>query len=222
MKKTVSTLVLLILVISFSFATTTFSFSGNCTVVGADIKKTDYSVGSNGIVIKTNEDTALAESNSISVKAGSNSLVGILDNGEVITVYLIYGEASIVNENAAHVKLYTPVTLIETDAPGEIYLTSKENEEKVLNLTGSNLKAYDALRAKYVTVPELSEHDYFLDSTYLQNGEVEKKVATPVTPVFIDASIVLSLPDMPSFSEVDASLDAPETPLFTESSSGNN
>lgn len=223
MKKTVSIIVLLILVISFSFASSPFSFNGSGTILGANIKKTGYRIDDNGIVIKTDNEVVVAESDDLSVRVESNSLLGIIVNGDDTTVYLIYGEAAVTNYSASKVKLYTTTTLIETGNQGDFYLISTDTEEKVINLTSSEVKAYDGVRGKFVLVPSLYLHDYFGDETYPQNGE--GKVSTPLipaTPVFVNTSIVLSVPNMPSFSESEALLETPDAPTFTTTSTGNN
>lgn len=220
MKKLAALLVLFLLFTSMAFASATFTFSGNCTLIGADgriMREESADVDKNGLAVTTGDQDLVICSESLKLKVGTYSLLSLCDNGNETIIYLVYGEATVSALKASHIALYTPVSLIETvlSGDGEIYVATTDDEEITYNTTASAYIAFDSIRGKKISVAPQEGYDYL-------NGELcstvpEETVTVPNAPVFREAVRKL-ICTPPEFSGLERGVyDAvPSSPVITD------
>ena len=208
MKKSISLITILFIVVSLSASS--FSFTGEYTLTlkgGINITSPSVDTAKMTVALSTTTSKAEAESDSVIVRAGENSLLTLSEKDGKTVIYLVYGEMTVMTTELTAVSVYTPVTYIDETLEGEIYVTSTDTEEKVYNFSPVEITVLDLLRGKRTEVPAETGFDYMKDSyTATDNAKRMTEV------------IVINVPSEPVFTSVSEST-VPEEPQITRSTS---
>ena len=208
MKKSISLITILFIVVSLSASV--FTFTGDYTLTlkgGISITSSSVDTAKRSVALSTTREKAEAESSSVIVRAGENSLLTLSEKDGKTVIYLVYGSMSVMTTELTAVAVYTPVSYIDETIEGEIYVTSTDTEEKVYNFSPVSITVLDLLRGKRTSVPAEEGFDYMKDSfTAIDNAKRMTEV------------IVINVPSEPVFTDVTESA-VPEEPQITRSTS---
>ena len=223
MKKITALLILLLLLVSVTYASTTLTFSGDCTVVGANgrtIRKSDVEIDEKGIVVVAENEKITAAGDGIRVIIGKGTIATLLDDGSVFTLYVVTGEGAVVTTSPRSIRIYTPTTLTEAENEGDYYVRSTEDEEYFFNHSSSEVKTYDAIRGTYTQVAPGSGYDIITKSTLSSEKEEEEKEDEIIEIKTEEPSPeVASLPRVPAapvFAGVERTVTLIDEPVITE------
>ncbi len=219
MKKLAALLVLFLLFTSMVFASATFTFSGSCTIIGADgriVRKGSVEADRKGVAVTTGGTGVDIYSDSLKLEVGEYSLLSLTDNDGEIIIYLVYGKVMVSGTKSTEIALYTPISLIETKLSGDggIYAVTTDSEEMTYNTTGITYTAFDSIRGKKTAVAPRKGYDYLRGELF--NVEPEETVTVPNAPVFRDVVRKLIITS-PVFSGLESKVydTVPSSPVFS-------
>lgn len=181
-----------------------FTVSGKYVLLDAKsrpIRKSEVEINKYGVMLITGENSkSNVENEDIIITAGYDTTLSIIDNTTDLTVYNAYGETTIDTADVLNMKIYTPVTLIEGEIDGEIFVRSTNDEEVMLNLSNSKVVIYDAIRGQHTTIAPGRGYNYF-KAKILAVPEGKGKNEIEDFPL---------VPDAPTFKTVTPSVSIPE------------
>lgn len=194
---------IILVVFTIGIFASTFTVSGKYVFLDAKsrpIRKSELEINKYGVMLITGETSkSQIENEDIVITAGYDTTLSIIDNDTDLTVYNAYGETSVKTEDILNMKIYTPVTLIEGEIDGEIFVRSTNNEEVMLNLSNSKVIIYDAIRGRYTTIAPDRGYNYFKAKILAipageGKEEIEKFPLVPEAPTFKTVSPSISIP----------------------------
>ncbi|MGN1163959.1 MAG: hypothetical protein ACI4S4_04030 [Candidatus Ornithospirochaeta sp.] len=205
------------------FASTSVSFSGRYALVGSNgrtIRRTTSDIEKDGVVLATGEERAKAISSSYTLSLGENSL-SALKSDDGLTIYLVYGYATVVSNGEKNITVYTPTTRTEITTKGEYCFISTNDEEKIYNFSSPAVGAYDAIRGKTIDVGPNKGFDY-LKNRIVEADENMRYLDLPIyisTPQFVPTVLTTlsGTPDIAEFLDVVQEMTGtPEAPVITD------
>ena len=169
MKKFISLLMILLTVSFAAFAAPALSLSeGNLdglTLYAPDGTKLDSlsDVGESGMVIRTGDAAVAFTSDYGDIHLSEDSLLAVTGfNLTDPSLYLVYGEMSIVLHGGFPMKIFTPSSSVTLQAAGEYSFSSTDSAEVYRNFSDETVQAYDGIRGITEEVGSMEELNYLM------------------------------------------------------------
>ena len=221
--KRITAILILIALGAMLFAATSVSFSGRYALVdsnGRTVRRTSSDVDKDGVVLATGEESAKAICSGYTLSLGENSLSALMSD-DSLTIYLVYGKATVISNGEKKITVYTPTTMTEITTKGEYFFISTDGEEKIYNFSSPAVGAYDAIRGKTVEVGSNMGFDY-LKNSVVEADEEMRYLDVPVyiaPPQFVPTVLTTlsGTPDVAQFITVTQEMrGTPDSPTFTD------
>lgn len=197
-------LVILLIAVTGVFAAA-FTLSGKYVLMDytkTPIRASETEIGEYGAILVTGRNSpAKAVTDKVDITAGLETTLSLLDKDNKLIIYNVYGETTVSTSDAVGLKIYTPVSLIDGEVSGEIFIRSTNDEEVMLNLSDNQVIVYDAVRGKYTSVAPMRGYNYLKSKLIAVPAgagkeDIKNYPAVPEAPTFVTTQPSVSVEEI--------------------------